>query len=252
MPRKIVITSGKGGVGKSTVTVELARALADLSQRVVIIDADLSLGNIDIMCEVEQKVMFDIVDCIRQKCRVKQALVQDSQQPSLYVLAGGSRGLINVSKEELLSVTNQLAGLFDYVLLDSSAGISLDFEKSAYCATEAILVCTPHLSSLRDTSKAIKSLLDFNLSNRFCVVNRVRGDLVVKGKMLSAFEVFSLIDAKPLGVIPECDDINCSQISEEARGYFEVLAKNLHFGKNIMLDCESAFRKFLPKRKQKV
>lgn len=251
MKRKIVLTSGKGGVGKTTITLGLGRALANLSQRVVIVDTDLSLCNLDVCCDAEQKVVFDIIDCVNGKCRLKQALIQDRLQPSLYLLAGNIRDMKMVSKTQLNSVTDELAASFDYCLLDCPAGIGDDFEKSVYCATESIIVCTPHLSSIRDANKVASALLDYPLSAKYTVINRVRGDLVVKGKMLSAFEIFSLLPCKPLGVLPESDDINCNISTPETDEYFDVLARNLHFGKNVMLDCESGYRKILQRKRNR-
>lgn len=244
MARKIVLTSGKGGVGKTTVTANLGIALAKMALRVVIVDFDLALNNLDIALEAENKVLFDVFDVVQNKCRIKQALVQDKRLPSLFLLPSVS-GKGELSDDDVQLLIGKLDIMFDYVLIDSPAGIGRGFSRAAKAADEAIIVCTPHLASLRDADKVISELKKYSLNGIKLIVNRMRGDLVVAGKMLDAFEIFSLLEASPLGIIEEDDSLNCTGYVEEGDNTFDILANNLHNGATDMIDYLARHRTLL-------
>ena len=146
MARKIVITSGKGGVGKTTVCANLGVALALKQQRVCLIDADIGLNNLDVVMNVENKVIYDVLDVIRGKCRPKQALVKDLNLDNLYVLPSVKGGHNDITSEEFMKVVLGLDKLFDYILIDCPAGVDLGFHRAVLSADEAIVVTTPNLS----------------------------------------------------------------------------------------------------------
>lgn len=244
MARKIVITSGKGGVGKTTVTANLGMALAKMALRIVIVDFDLALNNLDIAVEAENKVLFDVYDVIENKCRIRQALVQDKKFPSLFLLPSVS-GKGEISDEASKKIIEKLDAMFDYVLIDSPAGIGQSFSRAARHADEAVIICTPHLASLRDADKVSTELKKYSLNDVKVVVNRMRGDLVIAGKMLDAFEVFSLLGVTPLGIIEEDDALNCTGYPEEGDNTFDILANNLHNGATDMIDYISKHRTLL-------
>ncbi len=252
MARKIVITSGKGGVGKTSITANLGMALAKKALRVAVVDLDLTLNNLDVAFKAENKVLFDMYDVINGRCRIKQALIQDKTIPSLFLMPCSHKGDKVISNDDVANVISKMNDLFDYILIDCPAGIDSGFNRAVSVADEAIVICTPHLSSIRDASKVISILNTlYKLIDIRVVVNRMRGDLVVSGNMLDAFEVFSLLECKPLGIIPEDDEINCFGKCDENNNAFTILAENIHNGKMQMLDCVSQYRKLFGRAKKK-
>lgn len=247
MARKIVVTSGKGGVGKTTVTANLGIALAKMALRVVIVDFDFTLNNLDIAVEAENNIVFDMFDVAENKCRIKQALVQNKTLPSLFLLPSVA-GKGNMSECAVKTIVSKLDEMFDYVLIDCPAGIEEGFERSAKFCDEAIIVCTPHLASLRDADKVAAALIKYCLNDVKVVINRMRGDLVAEGKMLDAFEVFSLLNANPLGIIEEDDTINCTGYVEPNDNTFDILANNLHNGATDMIDYLSKHKSLLKRK----
>lgn len=252
MARKIVVTSGKGGVGKTTVCANLGMALARQNRRVLLIDLDIGLNNLDVVMKVEGKAVYDLVDVVECRCRPQQALVRDEAEPTLYTMGSCHNSRRQITPDAVNKVIDRLCASFDYIFVDCPAGIDSGFRRAVSCADEAIVVVTPHLSSVRDADKTVRYLAD-NMSYVGIVVNRVRGDLIAGGEMLSAFEVFSLLGASPLGVLPESDEINCGVRSGRANKPFDVLADNLQSGKKVMYDCVSPYKGLfgLFKRKMK-
>ena len=163
MARKIVFTSGKGGVGKTTICANLGVSLAELGFRVVLLDMDIGLNNLDVVIGVEKRVLFDLSDVVSGRCRVKQALIQDSKFPNLYILPSSSGKVENISSSSIKNVVSILDSSFDYILLDCPAGVDAGFHRAVFSATEAIIVVTPHLSSLRDASKVLTLLNQYHL-----------------------------------------------------------------------------------------
>ena len=201
MARKIVVTSGKGGVGKTTMSVHLGICLAKKGERVALIDADLGLNNLDVCAGVEQEIAFGLSDVLVGKCRVKQALVRHKKYPSLYILSGGN-GDCPVNYEGFKLAIEELEREFDYILIDSPAGVDGGFLLATFVATEAIVVVTPHLSSVRDADKAAQRLKGLGITAISLLVNLSRGDLVVSGEEFSPLEIAKLLKLSLLGVVP--------------------------------------------------
>ncbi len=248
MARRIVVTSGKGGVGKTTVCANLGIALAHRSQRVLLADFDLGLNNLDVTLKVENKIVYDFVDVCENRCRPSQALIQDDYEPTLYVMPSCHSAKRQITVDMANKVLDKLADSFEYVLLDCPAGIDVGFRRAVGCANEAIVVTTPTLAGVRDADKTIRQLCDAAV---YVVVNRVRGDLVASGETLSAFEVFSILNRKPLGIIPDNDDVGCN-VRDGIFLPFDVLASNLITGKTEMFDCVSAYKGILGRIKRKL
>lgn len=249
MARKIVVTSGKGGVGKTTVCANLGIALARRGLRVLLMDMDLGLNNLDVVMRVENKVVYDFVDVVENRCRASQALIQDECEPTLYVMPSCHNAKRQITADAVKKVVGRLNDNFDYILVDCPAGLDVGFRRAISVADEALIVVTPHLSTVRDADKTIAQLQ--GVMPVSIVVNRVRGDLIASGEMLSVFEVFSLLEQTPLGVIPENDDVNCNLNLYAERKVFAILAKNLVTGSKEMYDCSSRYKGFLGKIKRR-
>lgn len=206
--RRIVVTSGKGGVGKTTVTATLGRKLAKSGYRVVLIDGDVGLNNLDVVTAIERRVVYDMSDVLSGKCRAFQALVADMESPMR---------ILPSSKDSTLLTTQAFRGIvdgfseFDFVIIDCPAGIEHGFHRAVSSADEAIVVTTPSASSIRDADKVISILAGYRLSDVSLVVNRVRPDMVLRGQMIGASEIGSLLHTPPIGVIPEDDMITLYQ-----------------------------------------
>lgn len=229
--RKIVITSGKGGVGKTTVTATLGRTLSEGGFKVALIDGDVGLNNLDVVTGIESRVVYDIGDVLKGRCRAYQALVLDSES-SMRVLPS-SVNSADVSAQAFRGVVESVARDFDFVLIDCPAGIEHGFHRAVTSADEAIVVTTPSASAIRDADKVLRLLSTYRLGSVSLVVNRVRTDLVAKGEMLRASEVASLLHATLIGVIPDDDMITvCQQLGKtptfapSARA-FQTLAHNV-------------------------
>lgn len=259
MARKIVITSGKGGVGKTTLCANLGLCLAKKGFRVMLLDVDIGLNNLDVISGIENKVVFDVVDIIEGKCRPRQALIQHPDFPSLYILP--SAHAYNVGKVDgnsLRAVVNHLSSSFDYILIDCPAGIELGFHRAVFCASEAIIVTTPHISAVRDANKVASILNGYYLTNINLVVNRVRGDLVLSNNMLSAEDLAKSLEIPLLGVIPESDEISTLSsvygsalvCEKEVGKAFEIIAENLHNGGCKKFDYTEKYKGFFGKIKQ--
>lgn len=250
MARRIVVTSGKGGVGKTTLCASIGTALASLGFRVVIIDMDIGLNNLDVVMGIENRVNFDIVDVIAGNCRLKQALIQNNKYPSLYVLASiHCYQDTLITKEDIKGVVDKLAESFDYILLDCPAGVEEGFKRAVNSANEAIVVATPHISSVRDADKVLSILSSYNLLSKYLVINRVRGDFVATSETLDIEEIVRFLKTKLLGVVPECDNITKGETAGEIKNYeldraITLLVENLHNGTRKIYDCSKKYRGF--------
>jgi septum site-determining protein MinD len=200
--RAIVITSGKGGVGKTTTTANLGTALAQRGARVALIDADIGLRNLDIVLGLENRVQFHLLDVLEETVTLDDALVADKHSDGLFLLAAAqSREKEEVDTEKMRALVTQLRERFDYVIIDSPAGIETGFKNAVAGAQEAIVVCTPEVSAVRDVDRVVGLL-----GNRFrpqLVINRVRPQLVKKGTMLSVEDVDAFLRLPLLGVIAD-------------------------------------------------
>ena len=247
MSRKIVITSGKGGVGKTTVTASLAYKLACKGERVVAVDGDLGLNNLDVCMGAEGRISYDIFDCMDGRCRVKQALVQSPWHSNLFLLpARFGKNRAQVSAQSFRDVMTELGRCFDYVLLDCPAGIDEGFRRAVAGADEAIVVITPHVSAIRDADKVVNLLTESQKMSVSIVVNKMRGDLSASGEILSPKEIASLINVRLIGVVPEDDRITCGLTSfHGASGRaFGLLADNVIKNRACIYDCEARYLGF--------
>ena len=208
MARKIVITSGKGGVGKTTITANLGTYLSMMGARVCLIDVDFGLNNLDVVMGVEDRVVYDILDVLDGRCRIKQALVQDKNFKNLYVLSSNSiKSSTNLTGQNVKLLISSLSGIFDYILLDCPAGIDVGFHRAVSCADEGIVVVSPNLTSVREADKVISILKSYNLNSLNIIINRIRGDLVLSGDMYSAEDIENTLKIQLIGVIPEDDKV---------------------------------------------
>ena len=256
MARRIVITSGKGGVGKTSICANLGHKLARLKKRVLLIDVDIGLNNLDIALGVENKVVFDLIDVLQGKCRAKQAIIRDFDNPLLFVMPSvHTLSNINIPFAELNKLICELDEGFDYILIDCPAGLDKPFERAISIANEAIVVSTPHISSLKDANKTIEYLISAGIDILGIVVNRVRGDMVMSGEMLDPVEISKTISQNLIGVLPEDDSISYSSIAtEQSSSYiaFDLLATNLEEGSTKMYDYTKKYRGFFGKIRQEI
>ena len=204
--RAIVITSGKGGVGKTTTTANLGTALAQRGARVALIDADVGLRNLDIVLGLESRVKYHVLDVLEEKIDIDEALVADKHSDTLFLLAAAqSREKDEVDTEKMQALVERLRERFDYVLIDCPAGIEMGFKNAVIGAQEAIVVCTPEVSAVRDVDRVVGLL-----GNRFkpqLIINRLRPALVKKGKMLSVDDINAILPLPLLGVIADEPEI---------------------------------------------
>ena len=203
--RVIVITSGKGGVGKTTTNANIGTALAKAGNKVVMIDTDLGLRNLDLLLGLENRIVYTIVDVVEKRCKLKQALVKDKKNPNLCLLAAAqTRDKTAVSEEQLKEVCEQLQKDFDFILVDCPAGIEQGFQNAVAGASEAIVVTTPEMSAVRDADRII-GLLEAReeIESYKLLINRVRPNLIKSNDMMSVEDVAEILSADLIGIIPE-------------------------------------------------
>ena len=250
MAKKIVVTSGKGGVGKTTLTANLGRALSDLGARVVLIDVDFGLNNLDVVLGVENKIVYDMLDIVEGRCRARQALIQDSERKNLFILPSGSLSPgSQVSGQQIRLIINGLDTVFDYVLIDCPAGIDIGFHRAVSCSDEAIVVATPALTSLRDADKVIAVLKSYKLDSIKLVVNRARGDLIMSERMMMPNDIRDLLKTELLGVLPEEDEVFLSggyALSRKSDSYkaYKILANNVSKNLSKIYDVTGKYSGF--------
>ncbi len=207
MGRAIVITSGKGGVGKTTATANLGSALAQLGHSVVLIDADIGLRNLDVVMGLENRIVYHLVDAIKGRCSVQKALIKDRRLDNLWMLpASQSDDKDTVTPDEMRSLVFELKHSHDFVLIDCPAGIEQGFKNAIAGADEAIVVATPEVSSIRDADRVVGLLAAADLPARL-IVNRISHQLVKRGDMLSQADVIEILAVDMLGAIPLDDQI---------------------------------------------
>ncbi len=245
MARKIVVTSGKGGVGKTTVATHLAVQLALKGQRVILCDADFGLNNVDVTAEIEGLVVYDIVDVIEGRCRAKQALVRHPRCGNLHILTSSHAAPERyVSPQSVKIVLDTLAPQFDFILIDCPAGIDEGFHRAVATADEAIVVTTPQITALRDADKVLTVLKSYRLNELSIVVNMLRGDLIVSGDMLSPNSIAELLKTPLLGVLPEEYGIFSGTKTDEHPA-FQILANNLMTGGQKLYDVTKKYVGFM-------
>src|SRR6202011_768657 len=204
--RAIVVTSGKGGVGKTTVTANLGAALADAGKRVVVVDADVGLRNLDVVMGLENRVRMHSLDVIEENCTLDEALVRDRVRKSLMLLpAAQNRDKDEIEPEDMQDLIDELQEKFDIVLIDCPAGIEQGFRNAVVGAQEAIIVTTPEVSAVRDADR-VAGLLPNDMPARL-IINRLRPQLVRKGTMMSVDDVLEILRLDLIGVIPDDKEV---------------------------------------------
>lgn len=206
--RVITITSGKGGVGKTTTTANLGVALALLGQRVVAIDADIGLRNLDVIMGLENRVVYDLVDAVEGRCRLRQALIRDKRLSELYLLpAAQTRDKTAVNPTQMADLCNQLRPDFDFIMVDSPAGIEQGFQNAIAGADEVIIVTTPEVSAVRDADRIIGLIEAGDKGPARLIINRIKPDMVRRGDMLDVTDVLEILRIDLLGIVPEDEHI---------------------------------------------
>ena len=208
MGEVIVITSGKGGVGKTTTTANVGTGLAMLGKKVVLIDTDIGLRNLDVVLGLENRIVYNLVDVIEQNCKIKQALIKDKRYETLYLLPSAqTRDKDAVNPEQMVELTEELKDEFDYIILDCPAGIEQGFKNAIAGADRAIVVTTPEVSAVRDADRIIGLLEANEVGKTELIVNRLRMDMVKRGDMMSSEDVLDILAVSLLGVVPDDENI---------------------------------------------
>jgi septum site-determining protein MinD len=208
MSEVIVITSGKGGVGKTTSSANIGAGFALLEKKVVLIDADIGLRNLDVVLGLENRIVYNIVDVIEGNCRLKQALIKDKKFNNLFLLpAAQTRDKTAVSPEQMQKLCETLKEEFDYVIIDCPAGIEQGFKNAIAGADRAFVVTTPEISAIRDADRIIGLLEANDLKDARLIVNRIRTDMVKRGDMMSVDDVVEILAIDLIGTIPDAEEI---------------------------------------------
>ena len=204
MGEVIVITSGKGGVGKTTTTANLGSSLAEAGKKVVLVDTDIGLRNLDVVMGLENRIVYDIVDVVEEKCKLRQALIKDKRFEELFLLpAAQTRDKSAINEEQMKELTKKLKEDFDYILIDCPAGIEQGFKNAIAGADRAIVVTTAEISAIRDADRIIGLLEISEINNPELIVNRLRPNMVRKGEMMEVDDIVDLLSVDLIGVVPD-------------------------------------------------
>lgn len=204
MSEVIVVTSGKGGVGKTTVTANIGAGLARLNKKVVLVDTDIGLRNLDVVMGLENRIIYNLVDVVEGNCRIKQALIKDKHDPNLYLLPSAqTRDKSAVTPEQMIKLVSSLKEMFDYIVLDCPAGIEQGFRNATAAAERAVVVTTPEVSAIRDADRIIGLLEAGGIRKIDLIVNRIRMDMVKRGEMMSVEDVLDILAVNLIGAVPD-------------------------------------------------
>jgi len=208
MSEVIVITSGKGGVGKTTTSANLGTGLAMEGKKVAMIDADIGLRNLDVIMGLENRIVYDLIDVIEGNCRLKQALIRDKRYDNLFLIpAAQTRDKDAVSPEQMNKLCESLKEEFDYIIIDCPAGIEQGFKNAIAGADKAVVVTTPEVSAVRDADRIIGLLEANDLKNPMLILNRIRVDMVKRGDMMAMDDVTEILAIDILGIVPDDESI---------------------------------------------
>jgi septum site-determining protein MinD len=242
--RVITVTSGKGGVGKTTFSANVSAALAALGKKTIAVDTDVGLRNLDIIMGLENRIVFDLVDVVEGRCRLPKAFIRDKRLETLHLLpAAQTRDKTAVSPDAMEKICAELRHMFDFVIIDCPAGIERGFENAIAGADEVVIITTPHVSSIRDADRVIGLLEAAEKQRIRLVVNRLQPDMVRRGDMLDISDVLDILSVELLGVIPEDEAIVVSgnrgelaslQATSQAGQAYKNIARRL-LGEDIPL-----------------
>lgn len=209
MPAKVVtITSGKGGVGKTTATANLAAALAKAGHKVVCIDADIGLRNLDLILGLENRIVYDLVDVVEGRCRIRQAMIRDKRLPGLFLIpAAQTRDKTAVSPSDMIRVCDELRPEHDFILLDSPAGIERGFRNTLAPADIVIVITNPEVSAVRDADRIIGLIEAEEKGPARLILNRLNPAMVKRGEMLAPDDVLELLAIELIGIVPEDENV---------------------------------------------
>lgn len=204
----ITITSGKGGVGKTTTTANLGVALARLGYKVVLIDADIGLRNLDVVMGLENRIVYDLVDVVEGRSRLRQAMIKHKQFPELYLIpAAQTRDKTSISPADMVHIANKLRKDFDFIVIDSPAGIERGFRNAVAPADEVLIVTNPEVSAVRDADRIIGLIEAENKGPGKLILNRLKSEMVKRGEMLSADDVTDILSVDIIGIVPEDEHV---------------------------------------------
>jgi septum site-determining protein MinD len=204
MTRVIVITSGKGGVGKTTITANLGTAIAQLGNKVCLIDADFGLRNLDLLLGLEQRVVYTIIDALAGECTLEKAIVKDKRTPGLHLLpAAQNRTKDAINPQQMKEIIEQLSPNFDYILVDCPAGIEMGFRNAISAAQEALVVTTPEVAAVRDADRVVGLLENEDMKSIRLIVNRLRPEMVEMDEMISVEDIVDLLVIPLVGIVPD-------------------------------------------------
>lgn len=222
--RVITISSGKGGVGKTTATANLAVALANQGQKVVCIDGDIGLRNLDVVLGLENRIVYDLVDVIEERCRLRQAMIRDKRFDELYLIpAAQTRDKSAVSPSDMVKLVDGLKEETDWVLIDSPAGIERGFRNAIAPADEIIVVTNPDVSAVRDADRIIGIIEAEQKGPAKLIINRLNPQMIKRGDMMDANDVLDLLAVQLIGIVPEDEHV--------------IMSTNI--GKPVVLDEKS-------------
>lgn len=259
MSESIVITSGKGGVGKTTTTANLGSALAMQGKKVVLIDTDIGLRNLDVVMGLENRIVYDIVDVVEEKCKLRQALIKDKRFAELFLLpAAQTRDKSAVNEEQMRELTGKLKEEFDYILIDCPAGIEQGFKNAIAGANRAIVVTTAEISAIRDADRIIGLLESSEIKNPELVINRIKPNMVKRGEMMDVDDIIDLLSIELIGVVPD-DEYVVTQTNKgepvvqnrkapSGKAYMEIARRIL--GENIEVTIPGREKGFWAKLKR--
>ena len=231
MGEVIVITSGKGGVGKTTSVANIGTALTMMGKKVALVDTDIGLRNLDVVMGLENRIVYDIVDVVEENCKLKQALIKDRRYEGLFLLpAAQTRDKNAVNEEQMKKICDELKVEFDYIIIDCPAGIEQGFKNAIAGADRAIVVTTPEVSAVRDADRIVGLLESSNLPKPQLILNRIRPKMVQRGDMMDEEDIVELLSIKLIGAVPDDENV----ISQTNKGEPSVTNPKSLSGKAYM------------------